>query len=136
MRDDAEGGVLSGVHGGTLEIGVDGGQPLAVHARQQASVRDGTTRLDVLRDGDAAAIRKLLAPAGLWQKPLTSTLDVRGVPDDAELWLDERVLARSALLARIPLGAHSLSIRAGHETLTSLTFTAEFEQLTALSVAR
>ena len=77
----------------------------------------------------------MLAPAELWQKPLTSTLDVRGVPQSAQVWLDARVVARSALLARIPLDTHSVSIRADDETLTSLTFPADFEHLTALSIA-
>jgi RNA polymerase sigma-70 factor, ECF subfamily len=134
MHDEAEGGVRSGVHGGTLEIRVDGGQPLDLRTRQQASIRDGATRRSVLRDADAAAERELLAPAEFWHKPLASTLDLRGVPASAEVWLDERILARSPLLARIPLGAHTLSIRADDEPLTSLTFTAEFEQLTALSI--
>jgi len=133
VQNDAD-GVRSSVHSGTLEIGVEGAAPVDLRARQRASIHDGTAKLDVLRDADAAAEIELLAPAEFWHKPLTSTLDVRGVPASAEVWLDERVVARSALLARIPLGPHDLSIRADDETLTSLSFTAEFEKPTALSI--
>jgi DNA-directed RNA polymerase specialized sigma24 family protein len=135
MQDDLE-GVRSSVHDGTLEIGVEGAPPLDLRAHQLASIHDGATQIHVLPAADAAAELELLTPAELWHKPITSTLEVRGVPLNAEIWLDERVVARSELLARIPPGVHNLQVRAGETALTSLTFTAEFDKLTALSIDR
>jgi DNA-directed RNA polymerase specialized sigma24 family protein len=119
---------------GQLSLGIDGSRPLELVAHQSLGVQHGRSGLEPANAGEESRVVSLLEPATAWRKPLGATLDLRGLPVDAEVWLDDRMIGLAPLLARVPPGAHALQVRAGYRTLAALGFTAEIGKLTALSV--
>lgn len=127
-------GVRANVLEGSLSLGVDGGDSTSVAAGQSAIVQNGQLELLPLPDDDAAAARELLQPTVALRRAAAAMLDLRRLPEEAEVLLDGRVFGATPLLAYIPSGVHTLVVRRGEHVLASLDFTAEPGKATALSL--
>jgi TolA-binding protein len=110
--------VSTTVLNGKVKVG-RGGQFKLVNAHERAlTSSDGPVVRSVSRS-DEAPSWALLGQTVLWHDPVSATLEVRGGPAGAEVWLDEQRVGVSPLSSLVPVGEHRLALRMGGRELSS-----------------
>jgi hypothetical protein len=126
-------GVRTTVLNGKVRVGSDGGREQIVTAHQRAHVHAGTSALEAVSRSDESPEWALLRPASLWSNPVSATLQLRGVPANAEILLDAQAIGEGALSTVVPAGAHSVQVRVNGVVTAARDFTAQAGQLSVLS---
>jgi hypothetical protein len=133
VQRDAELGVRTTVLNGKVRVGHDGGQEQLVAAHQRAQTRREGAELNAISRSDESPEWALLRPAKLWTNPVSSTLEVKGLPPGAVVSLDEQAIGVAPLSTLVPAGAHRLDVVLGGQVVATREFVSEVGQLTSLS---
>jgi hypothetical protein len=126
-------GVATTVMQGKVRVGNDHRHEQIVTAHQRAHMNDGASTLSGVSRSDESPEWALLGPAKLWTDPVSATLEVRGLPPSAAIWLDGQSVGPAPLSTLIPAGSHRLQALDGARTIGTREFVAEVGQLTVLS---
>lgn len=126
-------GVETTVLQGKVRVGSDRRHEQIVTAHQRARVNGGASTLSGVSRSDESPEWALLGPAKLWTDPVSATLELRGLPPSAAIWLDGQSIGPAPLSTLIPAGSHRLQALDGAKTIGTREFVAEVGQLTVLS---
>ncbi|MDH5671513.1 MAG: FecR domain-containing protein [Myxococcales bacterium] len=135
---DPEQGIATTVLHGKVRVGrVDGAPQNArmVRAHQRAQVRGSETEVAAVSRSDEAPQWALLRPATLWSERVSATLELKGLPPQTRIYLDERLVGEAPLSTLIPAGEHRLEARHGTERLAVRPFRAEAGERVVLDLS-
>lgn len=135
LQADPLQGTRAAVLDGSVNLTPSGAAGSQVTARHAAVLREGRLELEPLPPDEASAAAELLLPVLGFRRPLTATLDLRGLPPDAEVELDDRLFGSTPLLAVIPAGPHALRVRKDDQVIVALGFSAETARPTTLALS-
>lgn len=133
VQRDAELGVRTTVLNGKVRVGSDGGKEQMVGAHQRAHVKQGQADLSAISRSDESPAWALLGPAKLWSNPVSATLEVRGLPQGAEISLDDQRIGVAPLSSLVPAGQHKLDVLVADHVVATREFVSEVGQLTSFS---
>lgn len=133
VERSAEQGVQTTVLNGKVRVGSDGGREQIVAAHQRAYVHGGNSALAAISRSEESPEWALLRPAPLWSNPVSATLQLRGVPANAEIVLDAQTIGQGALSTVVPAGAHSVQVRMNGVAVAARDFTAQAGQLSVVA---
>jgi hypothetical protein len=116
--------VTTTVLNGKVKVGHAGGDaPIAMvraHERALSETRVPVApQVSSVGRKDESPSWALLGPTVLWHDPVAATLDVRGEPSAAEVWLDEQWVGVTPLSTLLPVGEHRLAVRKAGKELES-----------------
>jgi hypothetical protein len=116
----SEHAVTTTVLNGKVRV-VRGSESALVRAHERAlSTRQLTApRVSSVSRQDEAPSWALLGETVLWHDPVAATLEVRGEPATAEVWLDEQWVGVTPLSTLLPVGEHRLTVRKGGKELAN-----------------
>jgi hypothetical protein len=113
--------VLTTVLNGKVRVGRDASTTALVRAHERAvsarnSQEPAAPRVSAVSRQDESPSWALLGATVLWHDPVAATLEVRGDPVAAEVWLDEQWVGVTPLSTLLPVGEHHLTVsKAGKE---------------------
>jgi hypothetical protein len=133
VQRDPVHGVQTTVLNGKVRVGSDGGSEQMVAAHERSHVKNGQSKVSAISRSDESPDWALLRPAKLWSNPVSSTLEVRGLPAGAEISLDDQVIGGAPLSSLVPAGMHKLDVLWEGRVVATRDFVSEVGQLTAIS---
>jgi hypothetical protein len=89
------------------------------HERALSTQQLAAPRVSSVSRQDEAPSWALLGETVLWHDPVAATLEVRGEPATAEVWLDEQWVGVTPLSTLLPVGEHRLTVRKGGRELAN-----------------
>jgi hypothetical protein len=113
--------VTTTVLNGKVRVGRDASATALVRAHERAvsarnSQESTAPRVSAVSRQDESPSWALLGATVLWHDPVAATLEVRGEPVAAEVWLDEQWVGVTPLSTLLPVGEHHLTVsKAGKE---------------------
>jgi TolA-binding protein len=114
----ADHSVVTTVLNGKVRVG-RGTSTVLVNAHERAVSRSDGADVSSVSRTDESPSWALLGPTVLWHDPVAATLDVRGTPLAADIWLDEQMIGIAPLSSLIPIGQHRLVVRKGTQELAA-----------------
>jgi hypothetical protein len=111
---------MTTVLNGKVRVGRDASATAVVRAHERAvcahSQEPTAPRVSAVSRQDESPSWALLGATVLWHDPVAATLEVRGDPVAAEVWLDEQWVGVTPLSTLLPVGEHHLTVsKAGKE---------------------